>query len=452
MDFSHAISPIDGRYFETSKVLSPYFSEFALFRYRILVEVEYLIFLSHLKPLVEVKEFTKKEEEFLRSLYFEFSDEAYAHIKEIELITNHDVKSVEYYLKEQLHKCKLDDVREMVHFGLTSQDINNTSIALSLQDALGIVIIPNIYEILTFIRNFANTWADTPMLSRTHGQSASPTTVGKEFAVYAKRLERQLERLQMIKVYGKFSGATGNYHTHSIAYPNIDWPPTIQKFFNLLKLDLNPVTTQIEPYDCIAEVCDNVKRINTILLDLSQDMWHYISQNYFKLKLKEGEIGSSTMPHKVNPIDFENAEGNLGMANAIFMHLSSKLPISRLQRDLSDSTVIRNLGLPFAHSMVAYAALLKGFMKIEVNKKVIIADLNNHPEVLAEAIQTIMRKCGIEKPYEKMKEITRGKEPTLEDLQNFIKNLDIPDDEKQKLLNLTPETYIGIADKLAKSA
>jgi len=452
MNNPQAISPVDCRYYSTARAYSPYFSEMALFKYRLLVEIEYLIFLSHLEQIKEVKKFSEDEEKKLRLLYLDFSEDDYSEIKEIEKTTNHDVKAVEYFIKKHLSNMKLNDVQEMVHFGLTSQDINNTAVALSLQDSLGLVTIPEIYEILAIIRKLADTWSDIPMLSRTHGQSASPTTVGKEFAVYAKRLERQIEHLQMIKVYGKFGGASGNYHTHCIAYPDINWPPTIQKFFKQLKLDLNPVTTQIEPYDCIAEVCDSLKRINTILLDFSQDIWRYISDNYFKLKLKKGEIGSSTMPHKVNPIDFENAEGNLGIANALFIHMASKLPISRLQRDLSDSTVLRNLGVPFAHSLIAFSALKRGLGKIEVNTAAIAQNLEDHPEVLAEAVQTIMRKCGVEKPYEKLKDLTRGKKLTLEDIRVFIKTLDIPDEEKEKLLKLTPDTYIGIAHKLAKSA
>jgi adenylosuccinate lyase len=340
----------------------------------------------------------------------------------------------------------------MVHFGLTSQDINNTANALMLKEALGLVIIPNLYELLDFVRKYANSYADIPMLSRTHGQPASPTTVGKEFAVFAKRLEHQLERLQMIPIYGKFSGATGNYHTHMVAYPKVNWPAKMQSFFQVLNIDLNPVTTQIEPYDSLAEVFDGMRRINTILFDLSQDMWRYISDNYFKLKTMKGEIGSSTMPHKVNPIDFENAEGNLGLANAVFTHLAAKLPVSRLQRDLTDSTVLRNMGVPFAHSIIAYAALLRGMTKVDLNEKAIKEDLENNPEVLAEAVQTIMRKCGIENPYEKLKELTRGKHVTLEEIRAFVETLDLPKEDKQLLLKLTPETYTGLAATLARSA
>jgi adenylosuccinate lyase len=452
MNSFNAISPIDGRYSGKVDAIRPYFSEMALAKYRVLVEIEYLIFLSNMKEVPEVKKFSKEEVTSLRSIYLHFMERDFAAIKGIEEETNHDVKACEYFIKGMLKAMKFESVVEMVHFGLTSQDINNTATAMMLQESLALVTIPNLHELLQILQKFANELADVPMLSRTHGQSASPTTVGKEFAVFSKRLELQIEKLRTIEIYGKFSGATGNYHTHVVAYPEVNWPQHMQELMKHLRIKLNPVTTQIEPYDCIAEVCDAMRRINTILIDFSQDIWRYISDNYFKLKTKKGEIGSSTMPHKVNPIDFENAEGNFGVANAMFNHFSSKLPISRLQRDLTDSTVLRNLGVPFGHSLIGYTSLSKGLSKLEVNCECIAGYLEAHTEVLAEAIQTIMRKCGIEKPYEKVKELTRGKEISMEEIGKFIKALDIPKKEKEKLLKLTPGTYVGLAERLAKSA
>ena len=440
-----AISPIDGRYSKKTESLKQYFSEEALIKYRILVEVEYFIALCNL-PLPQLKEFPAKKIQLLRKLYTDFNNEDAKKIKEIEAITNHDVKAVEYLIKEKFDKLGLEDFKEFIHFGLTSQDINNTAIPLSIKNAMNENYLPQIKKIVATLKVNAKKWKDVAMLARTHGQAASPTKLGKEIMVFVERIENQLALLNKIPFSAKFGGATGNFNAHHLAYPEIDWVNFANNFTSsVFGLQRQQTTTQIEHYDNLAALMDNLSRINTILIDFAKDIWTYISMDYFKQKIKEGEIGSSAMPHKVNPIDFENAEGNLAMANAVFNFLSAKLPISRLQRDLTDSTVLRNIGVPFCHSIIAFSSLERGLDKLLLNKQAIDADLEKNWAVVAEAIQTILRREGFANPYETLKELTRtNKEINAESIANFINNLEISEKVKKELLAITPFNYTGI--------
>ncbi len=448
------ISPLDGRYFNKTRPLAEYFSEQALMKYRVMMEGEYLIALSA-SGKTALRKFTAAEIKMVRELYERFDDASYEEIKKLEETTNHDMKAVEYFLKEKLAKTSLKDCTEWLHFAITSEDTNNISYALILSDSLEKVIIPEISKIIKELNNLAKKYADLPMLARTHGQSASPTTFGKEMKVFVARLEKRLAGLQSIKIQAKLNGATGNYNAHIAAYPSIDWIEFSEKFIESFnkdrsqKLEVNLITTQIECHDSYAAIFDIIRAINTILLDLNQDMWRYISDGWVGQIPKAGETGSSTMPHKINPIDFENSEGNLGLANALFEFFARKLPISRLQRDLSDSTVERAFGTAFGHSYLAYTSLMKGLGKIKVNEEKIKEDLVVHPEVITEAIQTILRREGAEMPYEKLKELARGKEITLSDIHAFIETLEVTEKIKKELLKLTPENYTGLASKLA---
>jgi len=440
----NAISPIDGRYFATTQSLTPYFSEYGLMRYRTRVEVEYFIALTNALP--ELSGFSKEEETSLRQLYLNFSEADAQSIKEIEKTTNHDVKAVEYFLKKKFDGLTLAKYKEFIHFGLTSQDINNTAIPLSLKEFMEKEFLPAVQKLVAELTTLSVLWKDVAMLARTHGQPASPTRVGKELYVFAERINRQLDLLKTIPHSAKFGGATGNFNAHHVAYPDINWGhfgnTFVSKHLGLVRSD---PTTQVEHYDNLAALFDNLKRINTILIDFSRDVWQYISMNYFKQKIKAGEIGSSAMPHKVNPIDFENAEGNLGFANALFEHLSAKLPISRLQRDLTDSTVLRNIGVPLAHTWLALTSLHKGIVKLELNKAAIDQDLEDNWAVVAEAIQTILRKEGYPNPFEALKELTRKNEKvTKKDFEGFIDGLKITDALKAKLKAITPFNYTGI--------
>ncbi|MCL2097877.1 MAG: adenylosuccinate lyase [Bacteroidales bacterium] len=440
-----AISPIDGRYRPQVVDLSNYFSEFALIRYRVLVEVEYFIALCEI-PLPQLKNIKKAEMEALRDIYLQFTPEQALEIKQTESITNHDVKAVEYFLKKCFDERGLQEYREFIHFGLTSQDVNNTAVPLSLKEALEKIYLPLLQQCSDKLKTLAKDWAAIPMLARTHGQPASPTRLGKEIMVFAERLGNQLNLLSAIPFSAKFGGATGNFNAHAVAFPKIDWLCFADNFVNKkLSLRRSQYTTQIEHYDNLAACFDALKRINTILLDLSRDMWTYISMDYFKQAIKKGETGSSAMPHKVNPIDFENAEGNIGVANALYEHLSAKLPVSRLQRDLTDSTVLRNIGVPIAHSIIALRSLLKGLNKLIVNTAAMERDLNANWAVVAEGIQTILRREGYPNPYEALKELTRTNEAvTQESIRAFIETLKVNDSVKQELLALTPQTYTGI--------
>ena len=441
----NAISPIDGRYFNKTKILSSFFSESSLIRYRVKVEIEYFISLCEL-PLPQLKNFDSKLFKTLRSYYEVFNHSDAQRVKDIETITNHDVKAVEYFIKERMEKDGIGDSKEFVHFGLTSQDINNTAIPMSIKDALEKIYQPAIDSLIKNLENLSSRWSSVPMLAKTHGQPASPTKLGKELYVFVERLNQQLEILKSITHAGKFGGATGNFNAHHVAYPSIDWKKFANDFLaDKLKLVRSQTTTQIEHYDHLASLFDVVKRINTIILDLNRDMWTYISMDYFKQKIKKGEIGSSAMPHKVNPIDFENSEGNIGIANAIFEHLSAKLPVSRLQRDLTDSTVLRNVGVPFSHGLIAILSTQKGLDKLLLNNYAIEKDLENNWAVVAEAIQTILRREGVENPYELLKNLTRKNEKITEkSIRNFIDNLDVSEDLKTELNQITPFTYTGI--------
>jgi adenylosuccinate lyase len=453
MDLSSltAISPIDGRYGSKCADLRPIFSEYGLIRHRVLVEVRWLQMLAANPGIPEVPAFTEHASKLLDAIVDNFQEEDAQRVKNIERTTNHDVKAVEYFLKEKITgNDELEAVSEFIHFACTSEDINNLSYALMLREARTQALLPQMDEVIDAIRALAHEHATQPMLSRTHGQPASPTTLGKEMANVAARLMRQRAQLVTVPLLGKINGAVGNYNAHLSAYPELDWADIAEKFVTSLGLDFNPYTIQIEPHDYIAELFDVVARFNTILLDFDRDVWGYIAQGYFKQKTIAGEVGSSTMPHKVNPIDFENSEGNLGLANAIFNHLSAKLPISRWQRDLTDSTVLRNLGVGIGHSVIAYQSSLKGISKLEVNPARLNADLDNCWEVLAEPVQTVMRRYGIEKPYEKLKELTRGTGIDQERLQQFVATLAIPDDAKAALLKLTPATYLGTAVQQAE--
>ncbi len=440
-----AISPIDGRYRKTTESLADYFSEFGLIKYRVLVEIEYFIALSEF-GLPQLPNLDLVQKESLRDIYKNFSINDALKIKEIEKTTNHDVKAVEYFIKEKLETLSLSKHAEFVHFGLTSQDINNTSIPLSLKEASTNQLFPAIIEIIKKISDLSTEWKNISLLARTHGQPASPSKLGKEFYVFVERLQKQFDVLKNVPFSAKFGGASGNFNAHHLAYPEKNWIDFGNSFVNkTLGLDRSQFTTQIEHYDNLGAYCDALKRINTILIDFNRDVWSYVSMNYFKQKLKDGEIGSSAMPHKVNPIDFENAEGNLGIANALFEHLSAKLPISRLQRDLTDSTVLRNLGTPLAHSILSYNSIIKGLNKLILNETALKQDLENNWAVVAEAIQTILRREGYPKPYESLKELTRtNSQITQNTITEFIKELKISDSIKKELLNITPHNYTGI--------
>ena len=440
-----AISPIDGRYRNTCAPFADYFSEYALIKYRLWIEVEYFIALVEL-PLEQLKDFPKDKIISLKNIFLNFNLAEAEQIKNIEKTTNHDVKAVEYFLKEKFTALGLDKFSEFIHFGLTSQDINNTSIPLSLKKCCDEIFIASIQTVIDKIKGFAHDWKDVSMLAKTHGQPASPTSLGKELMVFVERLQLQLETLKLNPYPAKFGGATGNFNAHHVAYPAINWVDFANNFVNnTLGLNRSQHTTQIEHYDFLASWFDNVKRINTILIDFSRDVWTYISMEYFKQKIKEGEIGSSAMPHKVNPIDFENAEGNLGMANALFEHLSAKLPVSRLQRDLTDSTVLRNIGVPIAHSYIAYQSILKGLNKIILNEKALYADLEKNWVVVAEAIQTVLRREAYPKPYEALKELTRTNTTiTQKEIHAFIETLAVTDAVKQELKKISPHNYTGV--------
>lgn len=440
-----AISPIDGRYRDKCEALAGYFSEYALIRYRVLVEVEYFIALCEL-PLPQLKDVDKTALEALRDVYRQFTEADALRVKEIERTTNHDVKAVEYLLKEKMDKLGLHPYKEFIHFGLTSQDINNTSIPYSLKEALAEVYNPMLDELIAKLQSLAEEWREIPLLAHTHGQPASPTRLGKEIEVFVDRLTKQVAMLRTLKAPAKFGGATGNFNAHSVAYPQVDWISFANRFVNeVLGLERSQVTTQIEHYDNLAAIFDNLRRINTILIDLCRDIWSYVSMEYFKQKIKAGEVGSSAMPHKVNPIDFENAEGNLGIANAILGHLSTKLPISRLQRDLTDSTVLRNVGVPMAHTIVSFQSILKGLNKLIVNQEKILGDLEHNWAVVAEGIQTILRRESYPNPYEALKALTRtNKAITHEDIALFIDGLDVSESVKEELRRLSPQTYTGI--------
>ncbi|WP_148863052.1 adenylosuccinate lyase [Marinobacter fonticola] len=447
-----AISPVDGRYGEKVRIFREIFSEYGLIRNRVTVEIRWLQQLAAHPGISEVPTLSEEANTVLNNLVADFSLADAERIKTIERTTNHDVKAVEYLIKEKIADTpELHAITEFVHFACTSEDINNLSHGLMLREGLDLGLIPGMQKIIDKLADLARQHAEQPMLSRTHGQTASPTTVGKEFANVVYRLRRQLEQIKRVEILGKINGAVGNYNAHLSAYPTVDWAANAEAFVATLGLDWNPYTTQIEPHDYVAELYDAIARFNTILIDLDRDIWGYISLGYFKQKTVAGEIGSSTMPHKVNPIDFENSEGNLGIANALFSHLSAKLPVSRWQRDLTDSTVLRNLGVGFAHSLIAYEATLKGLSKLEVNPSRLDEDLNQAWEVLAEPIQTVMRRYNIEKPYEKLKELTRGKAMTPELIQDFVRNLEIPQSAKDELLALTPANYIGNAVTQAKA-
>lgn len=453
MDLSSltAVSPIDGRYGTKTRSLRAAFSEYGLIKYRILVEIRWLEFMADLDEVTELPPLSENAKIFLQQLIENFDEQQAELVKKIEQTTNHDVKAVEYYLKDCLKDhAELAAASEFVHFACTSEDINNLSHALMLLEGRDQIILPQLDEIISKLGEQAHQYGDEAMLSRTHGQTASPTTMGKELANVVARLRRQIEQIKLIPLLGKMNGAVGNFNAHQSAYGKIDWAGATQTFIEGLGLECNAYTTQIEPHDYMAELFDNLSRINTILIDLNRDIWSYISLGYFSQRTIAGEVGSSTMPHKVNPIDFENAEGNLGLANAVFKHLSGKLPISRWQRDLTDSTVLRNMGVGFGYSLIAYQSLLKGLNTLELNSARLQQDLDNSWEVLAEAIQTVMRRYGIPEPYEKLKALTRGQTITQQSLRVFIESLELPEQARQELLALTPATYIGSAASQAR--
>ncbi len=441
-----AISPIDGRYGNKTESLRPIFSEYGLIRNRVIVEIRWLQALASETGIAEVPGMSESANVFLENIISNFSERDAQQVKDFESTTNHDVKAVEYFLKQSFAEhSDLNTIKEFLHFACTSEDINNLSHALMLEETRKEILNPLSEEINAAIQNLTNLYADLPMLSRTHGQTATPTTLGKEMGVFAYRLQRQIKQLNKLDMLGKMNGAVGNFNAHLVAYPDLDWVSLSDNFIQSLGLRNNPHTTQIEPHDYMAEYFHVLTRLNTVLLDFSRDVWAYISLGYFKQKVIDGEVGSSTMPHKVNPIDFENAEGNLGIANALLSHLAEKLPISRWQRDLSDSTSLRNMGTAIAHCLIAYQSCLKGINKLEASPEKIAGDLNHAWEVLAEPIQTVMRRYGIENPYEQLKALTRGSDMTQETIQTFIKELEIPDAEKTRLLEMTPANYIGNA-------
>ena len=446
LDLLTAISPIDGRYRTKAQALAAYFSEYALMRYRVQVEIEYFITLCEL-PLPQLKALDHQLFDAFRAIYRNFSEADAARIKEIESVTNHDVKAVEYFIKEQFDRIGgLEEYKEFIHFGLTSQDINNTSVPLSVKEALEQVYYPQIEELIAQLRSYAEEWKEIPMLAKTHGQPASPTRLGKEVMVFVYRLERQVALLKSLPLTAKFGGATGNYNAHHVAYPDYDWKAFGNRFVSeKLGLEREEYTTQISNYDNLGAIFDAMKRINTVMIDMNRDFWQYISMEYFKQKIKAGEVGSSAMPHKVNPIDFENAEGNLGMANAILEHLASKLPVSRLQRDLTDSTVLRNVGVPFGHTVIAIQSSLKGLRKLLLNEAAISRDLDNCWSVVAEAIQTILRREAYPHPYEALKALTRTNQAiTEESISHFIDTLEVSDELKNELHAITPHNYTGV--------
>jgi adenylosuccinate lyase len=442
----HAISPIDGRYARQTKELSEYFSEYALIKYRVFVEIQYFIALSN-HPLPQLESFEEEEHiEALDKIFENFDTPDAERIKDIEKITNHDVKAVEYFLREKFATLGIEQYQEFIHFGLTSQDVNNTAIPLSIKHATERIYLPNIEKVLYELEEMAEKWRDIALLARTHGQPASPTTLGKEFNVFAERLDNQIIALKKIPFTAKFGGATGNFNAHHVAYPTIDWKAFADDFVGeYLGLERQQYTTQIEHYDTMAALFHNMSRINTILIDLCRDIWTYVSMDYFKQKTKAGEVGSSAMPHKVNPIDFENAEGNLGIANAIFQHLAEKLPVSRLQRDLTDSTVLRNIGVPYAHTLIALKSIMRGLDKLLLNEQKLYDDLENNWAVVAEAIQTILRRENYPHPYEALKNLTRGKTSiSKKDIVDFIEILDVSEDVKEELRVLSPHNYVGL--------
>ena len=446
LDALTAVSPIDGRYRGKTEKLAEYFSEYALIKYRIRVEIEYFITLCEL-PLPQLADFDHANFAALRDIYRKFTEEGAARVKEIEKVTNHDVKAVEYYIKEQIDKIgDFEKYKEFIHFGLTSQDINNTSVPLSIKEALNDVYVPQLRELVDQLQTYAEEWKDVPMLAKTHGQPASPTRLGKEIMVFVYRLNKQIEMLEACPMTAKFGGATGNFNAHHVAYPEYDWREFGNKFVSgKLGLEREQYTTQISNYDCLGAVFDAMRRINTIIIDLDRDIWMYISMEYFKQKIKAGEVGSSAMPHKVNPIDFENSEGNMGMANAVLQFLAQKLPVSRLQRDLTDSTVLRNVGVPMGHGVIAIQSTLKGLRKLILNEEKISADLDNTWAVVAEAIQTILRREAYPHPYEALKALTRtNKKMTEETIHEFIKELNVSDAVKAELMAITPHSYTGI--------
>ncbi len=454
MDLSSltAVSPIDGRYGSKTAALRDVFSEYGLIKRRVLVEVKWLQQLARHPEVTEVAPLSAAANRVLENIATHFDLDAAARIKTIEATTNHDVKAVEYYIKEQFQgNDELQAIAEFVHFACTSEDINNLSHALMLRDGMQDVIIPEMQRVITALTDLAIATADTPMLSRTHGQTASPTTMGKELANVVARLRRQLSAVDSIDYLGKINGAVGNYNAHLSAYPGVDWQANARAFVESLGLTFNPYTTQIEPHDYMAELFDAIARFNTILLDFDRDAWGYISLGYFKQRTVAGEVGSSTMPHKVNPIDFENSEGNLGLANAVFAHLAAKLPVSRWQRDLTDSTVLRNMGVGMGYALIAYQASLKGIGKLQINEARLAADLEQSWEVLAEPIQTVMRRYGIEEPYEKLKALTRGQTINQDTIQAFVTTLELPDEARDELMALTPATYIGNAVDQARA-
>lgn len=441
-----AISPVDGRYRRTTESLAPFFSEFGLIHYRVRIEIEYFIALCEL-PLPQLADFDPSLFDQLRSIYTEFSEADALRIKEIEKTTNHDVKAVEYFIKEKLADLSIEQYLEFIHFGLTSQDVNNTAIPLSLKEAMDAVVTPAFEEVIYKLSSLAALWKDIPLLARTHGQPASPTRLGKELQVFVERLQQQRNLLVQIPYAAKFGGATGNFNAHFVAYPGFDWPEFGNDFVSNLGLCRSRYTTQIEHYDHLAAMLDTLKRLNTILIDFSRDVWSYVSTNYFKQKIKAGEVGSSAMPHKVNPIDFENAEGNLGVANALYEHLSAKLPISRLQRDLTDSTVLRNLGMPLAHTLIALKSLVRGMDKLELNEAAIHADLEANWAVVAEAIQTVLRRESYPQPYEALKALTRKNEAiTAKTIAEFIETLDVSEGIKAELRAISPFNYLGVME------
>lgn len=445
------ISPIDGRYADKADALRPIFSEYGLIRFRVLVEIRWLQALCRSPEIPEAPPLSAEASAFLDGIFDHFSPADAERVKAIEKTTNHDVKAVEYFLKERVAgMAELDKVSEFFHFACTSEDINNLSYALMLSEARERELLPDMGELIEAIWVLAHEYAGQPMLSRTHGQAASPTTVGKEFANTAARLERQLAQVRRVDILGKMNGAVGNYNAHFSAYPETDWPGFARAFVESLGLTFNPYTTQIEPHDYIAELFHAVARFNAILMDFDRDVWGYISLGYFRQRTVKGEVGSSTMPHKVNPIDFENSEGNLGLANAILYHMAEKLPVSRWQRDLTDSTVLRNIGVGLAHTLIALQSSLKGLSKLELNPAALEADLDANWEVLAEPIQTVMRRYGVEQPYEKLKELTRGRRIGAEELRSFVEKLDIPAEARMRLATLSPRDYIGYAEALAK--
>jgi len=447
-----AVSPIDGRYGSKTAALREVFSEYGLIKRRVLVEIRWLQCLAAHEGVVEIAPLSLTATEALDAIVANFSASDAQRIKDIEATTNHDVKAVEYFIKERFEdNAELLAVSEFVHFACTSEDINNLSHALMLRDGVADAMLPDMQQIVSRLTDLATASADAAMLSRTHGQTASPSTMGKEIANVVARLQRQLEQLKQVQYLGKINGAVGNYNAHLSAYPDIDWQANAEAFVCSLGLNWNPYTTQIEPHDYMAELFDVIARFNTILIDFNRDIWGYISLGYFKQRTIAGEVGSSTMPHKVNPIDFENSEGNLGLANAIFQHLSAKLPVSRWQRDLTDSTVLRNMGVGMAYSLIAYQSGLKGIGKLELNEARLAEDLDDSWEVLAEPIQTVMRRYGIEKPYEKLKELTRGQDMSKEVIQAFVENLELPDEARAQLLALTPANYIGNAASQARN-